>query len=104
MLPVLAGIIFIVVWLGAAGVWAMMSAMGGVMANDAGRVDPEHHLLMLIVMFAGEALVALAGICGGSAFFLPTMRATLWWSFAGLLVVGAALQVWAVWSFLSAAA
>jgi hypothetical protein len=103
MLSVLAGIAFIVVWLAAAAVWAMMSLMGGLMANDAGRVDPDRHLMLLIVLVVGEALVALAGVAGGSAFFVSSLRATLWWSFAGLLVVGAALQVWAAWSFLSAA-
>lgn len=103
MLSVVAGIVFIVVWLAAAGAWAVASAMGGLMANDAGRVAADRHLLFLVVLFAGEAAVALAGIAGGTAFFLPALRSTLWWSFAALLVVGAALQIWALWSFFSAA-
>lgn len=103
MLSVLAGIAFIAVWLAGAGAWAIASLMGGAMANDAGRVDPDRHFLLLVVLFAGEALVALAGIAGGSAFFLPSLRSTLWWSFAGLVVVGAALQIWAMWSFFSSA-
>ncbi len=103
MLAILGGIAFIVAWLGLAGVWAVMSLMGGVMANDAGRVGADRHATLLVVLLIGEVLVALAGVSGGLAFFLPDHRATLWWTFAGLLAAGAAMQIWAGWSFISAA-
>jgi hypothetical protein len=103
MLAILGGIAFVVVWFGAAGLWAGLSLMGGVMADDAGRVSSDRHATLLVVLLVGEAVVALAGIAGGAAFFLPDHRATLWWVFAGLVAVGAALQIGAVWSFVSAA-
>ena len=104
MLSLLGGIAFIGIWLAGAAVWAVMSLMGGVMANDAGRVAAERHTVLLVVLMIGEILVALAGISGGSAIMVPALRSTLWWTFAGLLVVGLALQIGAVWGFLSAAA
>jgi hypothetical protein len=97
------GIAFMVVWLGAAAVWAAMSLMGGLMANDAGRVPAGTHATLLMVLVAGEVLVALAGIPGGLAVFWAGWRAVLLWTFAILLVVGIGLQLWAAWSFASAA-
>ena len=54
-------------------------------------------------MFAGEALVALAGAPAGLAFFWTGARAPLLWTIAGLLVTGLALQIWSWWSFFHAA-
>ena len=103
MLAMLGGVAFVVIWLAACGLWAMMSLMGGVMANDAGTVSSNRHATLLVVLFVGEAIVAIAGVVGGAAFFLPAMRATLWWTFAGLLVLGVGAQIWAVRAFLAAA-
>ena len=97
------GIAFTVVWLGAAAVWGVMSLMGGLMANDAGRVPAGTHATLLMVLVTGEVLVALAGIPGGLAVFWASWRAVLLWTFAILLVVGIGLQLWATWSFASAA-
>lgn len=102
MVLTILGIAFIVVWLGAAAVWAALSLMGGLMANDAGRVPAGTHATLLTVLMAGEALVALAGIPGGLAVFWAGWRTLLLWTFAILLIVGIGLQLWAAWSFASA--
>ena len=103
MVLTILGVAFIIIWLGAAAVWAAMSLVGGLMANDAGRVPAGTHATLLMGLMAGEALVALAGIPGGLAVFWAGWRAVLLWTFAILLVAGIGLQVWAAWSFASAA-
>lgn len=102
-LQVTGGIVFIVIWLTVAAAWAVLSLMGGLMANDSGAVSSDKHGMMLAWMLVGEILVALAGIPAGLAFFLSGHRSLLLWSFAGLLVAGLAIQGWALWSFFSAA-
>ena len=77
--------------------------MSGAMANDAERLPADRHPSLLLVMFAGEALVALAGAPAGLAFFWTGARAPLLWTIAGLLVTGLALQIWSWWSFFHAA-
>ncbi len=104
LLLVIGGVAFIAIWLAAAAVWASMSLMGGLMANDAGRVSSQLHATLLLLMLAGEALVAFAGVPAGLAFFWTHERSLLLWTSAALLFAGAALQIWAFWSFGSAAA
>ena len=100
---VIAGVIVIAVWLLASAVWAGMVVMGGLMANDAGRVSSERHLALLAMTMAGVALVGLAGVPIGLSLFWSAMRATLLWTAAGMCAAGLALQAAAVWLFRSAA-
>ena len=99
----LGGVAFIVVWLMAAVAWAVMSLMGSLMANDSGSVSADRHMKMLVWLVVGEILAAAAGIPGGLAFFWAAHRTHMLIGFAGLLVTGAAMQVWAVMSFFAAA-
>ena len=99
---VLAGAGFIVVWLAAAAVWAAMSLMGGLMANDAGRMTPERHAALLRKLMLGEGLTALAGVAGGLAFFAGDHRTLLCRAFGIALVAGIALQAWVMARFFSA--
>lgn len=100
----LGGLAFVVVWLGAAALWAVTSLMGGLMANDAGRLAADRHTGLLLVMLVGEILVGLAGIVAALAIALPTHRAGLLRNFAVLLALGLLAQAWAIWSFVTAAA
>lgn len=100
---VIAGVLFIVLWFASAAVWAFMSMMGGLMANDAGKASTDRHLTLLIFLAAGELMTAVAGLPGGLAFFWISHRASLIWWFAGLALTGGVMQVLAVWSFFSAA-
>jgi hypothetical protein len=102
-LYIVAGVAFTVFWLAAAGLWAALSFMGGAMANDSGRVPAEAHATFLMMMIAGEILVALAGFPAGLAFFWGAWRTILLILFGGLLLAGVGLQIWAFWSFASAA-
>ena len=96
----IAGIAFIVVWLGLAAVWFVMSTMAGVMANDAGTVDTGFHAAMLVTLVLGELLVAIAGLLGGGSFIFVGVGAALWRAFWILLVVGVGLQAAAIGLFL----
>ena len=103
IIAVIGGVGFMVLWFAGAAVWALMTLMSGAMANDAERLPADRHTSLLLVMFAGEALVALAGAPAGLAFFWTGARAPLLWTIAGLLVTGLALQIWSWWSFFHAA-
>ncbi len=98
----IAGIVFIVVWLGLAGVWFIMSLMAGTMANDAGTVAPSLHASLLILMLVGELVVAGAGVVGGCAFIFAAHGPILWKVFWILLVVGGLMQAGAITRFLMA--
>ncbi|MDB6074121.1 MAG: hypothetical protein JWO89_1761 [Verrucomicrobiaceae bacterium] len=98
-LSIVLGVVFMLVWWGLAIVWGMMSLMGGLMANDSGSASSDKHMALLWWMFAGEVLIALAGLPGGLAFCLVGHRALLISLFAVLLVAGGAMQGWAMTSF-----
>lgn len=95
----IAGIIFIGVWLAAAALWFVLSTMAGVMANDSGSVGSSFHAAMLIILVIGEAVVALAGVLGGASFIFTGAGATLWKTFWILLAVGAVMQITAIGLF-----
>lgn len=95
------GIAFIVVWLGLAAVWFVMSLMAGVMANDSGTVDSNFHAAMLITLMLGELIVAIAGVLGGASFIATGVGASLWKAFWILLAVGVLMQVAAIGLFLA---
>ena len=99
---VMAGVVFIIGWLAACAVWAVMSLMGGLMANDAGRMPAERHAALLRKLMAGEALTAMAGVAGGCAIFSSDHRTLLLWMAGGGLVVGICVQIWAMTRFFSA--
>ena len=99
----LGGVAFMVVWLMAAVAWAVVSLMGSLMANDAGRVSADRHMKMLVWLVIGEVLAAAAGIPGGLAFFWAAHRTHMLVGFTGLLVTGGVMQIWALMSFFAAA-
>lgn len=99
----IVGIVFIVVWLGLAGLWLVMSTMAGAMANDAGTVSSSLHAAMLLLLFAGELVVAIAGVLGGCSFIFAAHGAFLWKAFWILLTLGVLMQVGAIARFLMAA-
>ncbi len=96
------GIAFIVVWLGLAAVWFVMSAMAGAMANDSGSVSSDLHARMLILLALGELVVAIAGVLGGCSFIFADHGALLWKAFWILLALGVAMQVGAIARFIMA--
>jgi hypothetical protein len=102
MLQIIGGAVFILVWLAGAAAWGVASMTGGLMANDAGTVSADKHASLLVVMAFGEALVAFAGIAGGAAFFWVSARGALLVAFVAILLIGAALQIYAVRAFFGA--
>lgn len=103
-MAVVGGVVFMLVWLAASGVWTLMAVMGGLMANDSGAVASDRHGALLVLMLSGVAAVALAGLAAGFAFFLHDMRRTLLIAFAALLIGGVAVQAYAYRAFTAAAA
>ena len=71
------GLIFIVGWTSVHIIWAYLSLMGGLMANDSGAKSSGSHGAFILGLMAGEALTALAGIPAGLAFFWAPMRKKL---------------------------
>jgi hypothetical protein len=102
-LLVAGGVLFIILWLVGAGAWAVASVTGMAMANDSGAVAPDRHATLFLILLAGEFIAALAGVPGGLAFFWASWRGFLAGAFAVLLVLGAGLQIYALWSFARAA-
>lgn len=94
------GIGFMVLWLFACVVWAVMSLPGGLMANDSGAFVPERQMAMLAGLAFGQLVVLGAGIPGGMAFFMEERRGTLIWTLLGLLSTGVLIQIASVaWFF-----
>ena len=103
VLLVLAGVLFIAVWILAHVVWASMSFMASLMSNDSGAASSGMHLWLLGGMLGGQLLTTAAGIPCGLAFFWRDRRRRLLWLFGALFVAGALLQVLAFSSFFSSA-
>ncbi|MCM2257691.1 MAG: hypothetical protein NDJ94_18815 [Vicinamibacteria bacterium] len=93
VLGVVAGITFMVVWIAAHAVWASLSFMASVMANDSGAASAGAHMLLIFGMLGGQVLAAAAGIPAGLAFFWRDKRRTLLIAFAILFVAGAVAQI-----------
>lgn len=87
------GPLFVVVWLGLATGWFFFSLMAASMAYDGRAVTTRLHEALMILMFVGEAVVAVAGPIGGAAFVFTTHGPALWQAFWIALAVGAVLQV-----------
>lgn len=100
----LGGILFMLAWLAASAVWALIAVMGGLMANDSGAVAPDRHAFLLVAMLIGVVAAALAGVAGGFAFFWNDMRRPLVIGFVALLAGGVGMQAYAYKAFTSAAA
>lgn len=93
------GIGFIVLWLAACLVWAVLSFPGGLMANASGSFSPRAHMWMLAGLLLGQLVAAAAGIPAGLAFFHEETRSSLLWTFGWLLGGGIAIQAIAVVGF-----
>ena len=102
LVKIAAGLIFFAIWETAAAVWATMSTVANLMANDSGRATIIDHGMLIAASSLGQIVVAAAGLPGALAFFWTGMRRFLLWSFAILCVGGAAIQIWAFRSFASA--
>lgn len=87
------GPLFVVVWLGLATGWFFFSLMAASMAYDGRAVTTRLHEAMMILMFVGEAVVAVAGPIGGAAFVFADHAPLLWRIFWITLAVGALLQL-----------
>ena len=98
---IVLGVVFMACWLGASALWFVMSMMGALMANDSGVASGSSHTGMIAGVIGGQALTALAGIAGGSAFFWRTRRRFMIILFVALFVLGILCQYGAVQSFLS---
>ena len=96
------GVIFICGWLGVHAIWASMSLMASLMANDSGSASSGTHGAFILGLMAGEALTAIAGIPAGLAFFWAAKRKQLLIAFVSLFVVGAGIQVISFTSFFQA--
>jgi hypothetical protein len=96
---VIAGVSFAIIWIAAHVVWASLSLMAGLMANDAGAASTNQHLTLIVGMLLGQALAALAGIPAGLAFFWRERRKRLLLAFGALFIAGALGQAWAFQSF-----
>lgn len=98
-----AGIVFMVGWIGLHGVWAALSGMASLMANDSGAASNGAHMTLILGMLAGQVVAGAAGIPGGLVFF---WRGKRWWmlgSFVVLFGVGAVTQWAAFHAFFAAA-
>lgn len=98
-LSIVGGVAFTVFWLVGSVVWGAMMTMGAAMANDSGRLSPERHATLLVVMVTGIAVAALAVVPGALAFFWSGHRHSMVWLAAGVFLCGVALQGWSFWSF-----
>ena len=103
-LLVVAGILFMVLWIAAHCAWAAMALMANLMANDSGAASTDQQMALIVGMLAGQVLAGAAGIPAGLAFFRRGRRKPLLVLFAVLLVAGALCQLWAFQSFFAAAA
>jgi len=101
---VVAGLIFSVVWIYAHIVWATMSAMASMMANDSGKSSMGAWGGLIGGMLMGQVIAGSAGIPGGLAFFWRGRRRLLILLFLILFIVGALCQVWSFHNFFSDAA
>jgi len=100
---VLCGLLFAGLWVAGHIVWASMSLMGTLMANDAGGASSDQHMAFMGGILGGQIMAVAAGIPGGLAFFWRSLRKWLWILFAALFVGGAVWQVVAFQSFTTAA-
>lgn len=103
LLRLAGGAAFLALWLAAAAAWAAMSLTGAAMANDSGAVSADRHATFLLRLIAGEIVAACAGLPGGLAFIRARRRRLFVAIFATLFILGVGLQIWAFWSFASAA-
>jgi hypothetical protein len=101
ILLIFLGLLFIASWIAAHVVWASMSLMGSLMANDSGGATTNQHMGLIFGMLGGQLVAAAAGIPGGLAFFWRSQRKRLLMTFAALFVLGALWQVIAFFSFFS---
>ena len=93
------GIAVIGLWLVLCVVWAVMSIPGGLMANDSGAFSTSAQMRMLAGLALGQLVVAASGVPLGLAIPWADDRASLLWTFGGLLAAGVALQVVSVMLF-----
>ena len=99
---VVLGIVFAVLWIGVHVVWAYVSFVANVMANDSGAASTNQQMSLIFGMLGGQIIAAAAGIAGGLAFFWRRRRKLLLILFAIMFLVGALWQIVAFQSFFSA--
>lgn len=85
---VLAGLVFILVWMALAVALGVLMVMPALMVNDSGHLSSGRHLGVMAGMYGGLALLALAGLPAGLAIFWRGSRGLLLWIFGGLLAAG----------------
>jgi len=97
----MAGIAVAAVWVVTAIFVMSMSAMGALMANDAGVVTAETQTTMVLGVLSGQALSLVAGVPLGLAVFWRTRRKLLVQLFGALFGLGLLLQILGVYAFAS---
>jgi len=95
------GIFVAALWIFAAIFVMSMSAMGALMANDAGMATAEAQTTMVLGVLGGQALALLAGVPLGLAVFWRARRRLLVRVFAVLFGLGLLLQILGVYAFAS---
>ena len=100
-LRVAAGLAVAAIWIAVAALVMSMSAMGALMANDAGVVTAETQTTMVFSVLGGQALALFAGVPLGLAVFWRTRRRLLVRVFAILFGLGLLLQILGVYAFAS---
>lgn len=96
---VAAGVAIAAAWSAASVIWAALSFMATIMANDSGRASEGGHLALIFGALAGQVLAGLAGTPLGAAVFWRERRGLLLRIFAALFLVGLAAQAGAAWVF-----
>ena len=94
-----AGVAIAAVLATMAFIWAMLSFMGTLMANDSGRASEAGHMTLILGALAGQVLAGIAGVPLGAAVFWGARRRLLLRIFAALFLVGLAAQAGAAWVF-----
>lgn len=87
------------VWLGLHALWAALSGMANLMANDSGRASSNAQMTLIVGVLAGQILAGVAGIPAGMAFFWRGKRWRLVGLFLLLFLLGAGIQAWAFFGF-----
>ncbi|WP_395746366.1 hypothetical protein [Prosthecobacter sp.] len=98
---VVLGILFIILWIIGHILWAGVSFIADVMANDSGRAPEGVHETLIFGMMGGQLLCGAAGVPAGLAFFWRRKRKLLLWLSALLFLPGALIQGGVLYSFFS---
>lgn len=93
------GILFILVWIGVHVVWAALSGMANLMANDSGQASAGSQMILIFGFLAGVIIAGFAGIPAGLAIFWRGKRKLFLILFLGLFLLGAACEAASFFSF-----